>query len=78
MVGDEMPNNRGASDSKPASYPSMGHVTQILSAIEQGDGKASEELLPLVYLCPCQAGIAESVQMFSFDFSLTATFGAHR
>lgn len=26
-----------------------GHVTQILSAIEQGDSKAAEELLPLVY-----------------------------
>jgi RNA polymerase sigma factor (TIGR02999 family) len=27
----------------------MGEVTRILSAIEQGDGKAAEKLLPLVY-----------------------------
>jgi len=27
----------------------MSHVTQILSAIEQGDTRAAEELLPLVY-----------------------------
>lgn len=27
----------------------MSDVTQILSAIEQGDPKAAEELLPLVY-----------------------------
>ena len=27
----------------------MSDVTQILSAIEQGDQKASEQLLPLVY-----------------------------
>src|SRR5262249_38411695 len=29
--------------------PGMGEVTRILSAIEQGDPKAAEELLPLVY-----------------------------
>lgn len=27
----------------------MGKVTRILSAIEQGDAKAADELLPLVY-----------------------------
>jgi RNA polymerase sigma factor (TIGR02999 family) len=27
----------------------MSHVTRILSAIEQGDGQAAEQLLPLVY-----------------------------
>ena len=27
----------------------MNDVTQILSRIEEGDGKAAEELLPLVY-----------------------------
>ena len=27
----------------------MGNVTQILNALEQGDGQAAEELLPLVY-----------------------------
>ena len=26
----------------------MSHVTRILSAIEQGDGQAAEELMPLV------------------------------
>ncbi len=29
--------------------PSAGDVTRILSAIEQGDGQAAEQLLPLVY-----------------------------
>src|SRR5690606_33514584 len=29
--------------------PSMNQVTRILAAIEQGDPKASEDLLPLVY-----------------------------
>ena len=27
----------------------MSHVTHILSTIEQGDGQAAEQLLPLVY-----------------------------
>jgi RNA polymerase sigma factor (TIGR02999 family) len=27
----------------------MSHVTHILNAIEQGDGQAAEQLLPLVY-----------------------------
>ena len=27
----------------------MSHVTQILERVERGDGKAAEELLPLVY-----------------------------
>src|SRR5262249_57800840 len=29
--------------------PSMNEITQVLSAIEQGDGQAAEQLLPLVY-----------------------------
>ena len=33
----------------PAKMRGMSDVTQILSAIEQGDPKAAEELLPLVY-----------------------------
>ena len=33
----------------PAKMRAMSDVTQILSAIEQGDPKAAEELLPLVY-----------------------------
>ena len=49
MVGDDMPQDRNADEAEPASSPSVGNVTQILSAIEQGDGQASEELLPLVY-----------------------------
>ena len=32
----------------------MPDVTQILSRIESGDSSAAEQLLPLVYLCPCQ------------------------
>src|SRR5262245_25968036 len=31
------------------SYPAMSQVTRILSAIEQGDAHAADELLPLVY-----------------------------
>jgi hypothetical protein len=31
------------------NHTAMSDVTQILSAIEQGDQKASEQLLPLVY-----------------------------
>ncbi len=37
-------------DAAPQGAPcSAGDVTQILSAIEQGDGQAGEQLLPLVY-----------------------------
>ena len=36
----------------------MSDVTRILSAIDQGDPAAAEQLLPLVYLCSCQAGIS--------------------
>jgi RNA polymerase sigma factor (TIGR02999 family) len=36
-------------DIKYAPEPPMSNVTRILSAIEQGDGQAAEELLPLVY-----------------------------
>ena len=30
-------------------HPTMSDVTQILERVERGDGKAAEELLPLVY-----------------------------
>src|SRR5207249_7546345 len=33
----------------PESVPAMSEVTRILSAIEQGDPHAAEQLLPLVY-----------------------------
>ena len=33
----------------PAKMRAMSDVAQILSGIEQGDPKAAEELLPLVY-----------------------------
>ena len=32
-----------------AASPATGDVTRILSQIERGDGRASEQLLPLVY-----------------------------
>ncbi len=32
-----------------AFWPTMNDVTRILSAIEQGDPQAAEQLLPLVY-----------------------------
>src|SRR5215831_11939487 len=34
---------------RPTASPSMTDVTRILSAIEQGDAHAAEQLLPLVY-----------------------------
>jgi len=39
----------GNSPAGPNGVPLMSDVTRILSAIEQGDTKASEQLLPLVY-----------------------------
>ena len=57
MVGDELGDQGSASEHTPTPIPSnrassgeqRGDVTQILSAIEQGDKKASKDLLPLVY-----------------------------
>ena len=56
MVGDERRDHGSSDELAPYSGPSnrsgskqRGDVTQILSAIEQGDQKASEDLLPLVY-----------------------------
>src|SRR5262249_6709352 len=39
----------GALRRRPTASVSMTDVTQILSAIEQGDPSAAEQLLPLVY-----------------------------
>src|SRR6516225_6990745 len=39
----------GTSPGRPSEAVSMNDVTRILSAIEHGDPKASEQLLPLVY-----------------------------
>ena len=39
----------GALFSGPVRLPTMNNVTQLLSAIEQGDPHAASELLPLVY-----------------------------
>jgi len=36
----------------------MSHVTRILSAIEQGDGQAAEQLLTLVYARICLHSLA--------------------
>jgi RNA polymerase sigma factor (TIGR02999 family) len=36
-------------DEDPRQAPAMSDVTRILSAIEQGDPRATEQLLPLVY-----------------------------
>ena len=56
MVSDELDDRGSADEPLPNSRPSnssgskrTGDVTQILSAIEQGDGQAAEQLLPLVY-----------------------------
>ena len=57
MVGDESGDQGPADNPLPTPIPSnrassggqRGDVTQILSAIEQGDKQASEDLLPLVY-----------------------------
>ena len=56
MVGDDV-HCDASSDEPEANTPSdldasrnlTGDVTQILSAMEQGDGQAAEQLLPLVY-----------------------------
>ena len=39
----------GTPPGRPSEAVSMNDVTRILSAIEHGDPKAAEELLPLVY-----------------------------
>lgn len=57
MVSDELRDDGVSGEPVPTSRPSdragsvesRGDVTQILSAIEQGDGQAAEQLLPLVY-----------------------------
>ena len=57
MVRDEVRRDHSADTPTPAAdpdqrvdpSPSAGDVTQILSPIEQGDGQAAEQLLPLVY-----------------------------
>jgi RNA polymerase sigma factor (TIGR02999 family) len=50
MIEDDTPGDRA--DNEPGGTPrahTRGDVARILSAIEQGDGQASEQLLPLVY-----------------------------
>ena len=42
----------------PVDFKSMADLTQILSAIEQGDPHAAEQRLPLVYDEPHQTGVA--------------------
>ena len=57
MVRDDVPLDSPEEEPTPTSSPAdhadlprpTGDVTQILSAIEQGDGQAAEQLLPLVY-----------------------------
>ena len=57
MVSNDLPNDGDSDDAAPTSKPSdragrseqRGDVTQILSAIEQGDGQGAERLLPLIY-----------------------------
>ena len=57
MVNDEVREDDSSDESGPTSDQSIGDgsrehggdVTQILSAIEQGDGQAAEHLMPLVY-----------------------------
>ena len=57
MVRDGLPEDGSADEPAPTEVPSgrvgrsqqRGDVTQILSDIEQGDGQAAEQLLPLVY-----------------------------
>src|SRR5262249_59146260 len=39
----------GTPPGRPSEAKSMNDVTRILSAVEQGDSQASEQLLPLVY-----------------------------
>ena len=54
MVSDDVCNDGSSDKPAPSSGPAgsrgqRGDVTQILSAIEQGDDQAAEQLLPLVY-----------------------------
>ena len=54
MASDGPCNDTSLDEPVPSSSPSRpaasaGDVTSILSAIEQGDGQAAEQLLPLVY-----------------------------
>jgi len=57
MVPDDVERDRAGRETAPASSPgkpvapacATGDVTLILSRIEQGDGHAAEQLLPLVY-----------------------------
>ena len=57
MVRDDLPEDGSSDEPAPTEFPSgragrsqqRGDVTQILSDIEQGDGQAAEQLLPLVY-----------------------------
>ncbi len=55
MVRDDLPEDGSSDEPAPTEIPSAGRsqqrgdVTQILSDIEQGDGQAAEQLLPLVY-----------------------------
>ena len=39
----------GADFTSPVFFRNMADLTQILQSIEQGDDKAAEDLLPLVY-----------------------------
>jgi RNA polymerase sigma factor (TIGR02999 family) len=57
MVRDGLPEDGSSDEPAPTEVPSgragrsqrRGDVTRILSDIEQGDGEAAEQLLPLVY-----------------------------
>ncbi len=57
MVGDDLPQAPAGDEPAPDSprteeasiSPATGDVTRILSQIENGDGQAVEQLLPLVY-----------------------------
>ncbi len=52
MVRDDERNSSSPDELAPTACPSgpaSGEVTRILSAIEQGDGQAAEQLLPFVY-----------------------------
>jgi RNA polymerase sigma factor (TIGR02999 family) len=57
MVRDDLPEHGSSDEAAPAEISSgradrsrqRGDVTRTLSAIEQGDGQAAEQLLPLVY-----------------------------
>ena len=50
MVNDDIPQDSvGSEPNRRAPADASGDVTLILSRIEQGDGQAAEQLLPLVY-----------------------------